>query len=149
MTPANILVVATIAILIVSVNCKNQPPKKKKKGQHKGPYFENVQPRENDFKDVDSREPIDKDKTIRQLIFPGTLNLFIKLKYFFLKKGTKWCGQGNVATHYGDLGIHQATDICCRNHDYCPDFIPAGETKFGLTNRAPYTKYIIPHKIFD
>jgi hypothetical protein len=29
--------------------------------------------------------------------------------------GTKWCGQGDVAEHYNDLGFHAETDKCCRS----------------------------------
>ncbi|CAB3365345.1 Hypothetical predicted protein [Cloeon dipterum] len=81
-------------------------------------------PRRDPSKEVNGRRPIDEDKTVRQLIFPGT----------------KWCGQGNIATSYADLGYYQETDMCCREHDYCPDFIPAGKTKYGLKNTAPYTR---------
>ncbi|XP_059479334.1 phospholipase A2-like [Neocloeon triangulifer] len=101
----------------------------------KRPFFEN--PREpfeteteipgnpaDKSKEIDGRRPIDEDRTIRKLIYPGT----------------KWCGQGNVATHYGDLGLYEKTDMCCRDHDYCPDYISAGKTKYGLKNTAPYTK---------
>lgn len=28
--------------------------------------------------------------------------------------GTKWCGQGDVAEHYNDLGYHSDVDKCCR-----------------------------------
>ncbi|XP_013774218.1 phospholipase A2-like [Limulus polyphemus] len=55
-------------------------------------------------------------------------------------KGTKWCGPGNVSKGYDDLGKKAKTDMCCRDHDTCDDFMTAGETKHGLTNNAKYTR---------
>nr|Q6T178.1 RecName: Full=Phospholipase A2; Short=MtsPLA2; Contains: RecName: Full=Large subunit; Contains: RecName: Full=Small subunit; Flags: Precursor [Mesobuthus tamulus]AAR16429.1 phospholipase A2 precursor [Mesobuthus tamulus] len=52
--------------------------------------------------------------------------------------GTKWCGSGNEAINYTDLGYFSNLDSCCRTHDHC-DSIPAGETKYGLTNEGKYT----------
>nr|AZL90156.1 phospholipase 2 [Spodoptera exigua] len=54
--------------------------------------------------------------------------------------GTKWCGAGNVADNYDDLGEEKEADMCCREHDNCPDLIPGGETKHNLTNDAFYTR---------
>lgn len=55
--------------------------------------------------------------------------------------GTKWCGSGNIAENYEDLGEERDTDSCCREHDYCPDYIEAKGTKHGLTNTASYTRF--------
>ncbi|XKL65105.1 hypothetical protein PGB90_005191 [Kerria lacca] len=54
--------------------------------------------------------------------------------------GTKWCGNGNIAENYDDLGEDRDTDMCCREHDSCPEYIEAGKTKYGLTNTASYTR---------
>ncbi|XP_047098357.1 phospholipase A2-like [Schistocerca piceifrons] len=54
--------------------------------------------------------------------------------------GTKWCGSGNVASDYDDLGQFADTDACCRAHDSCPDVIEAGQMAHGLTNKAFYTR---------
>lgn len=53
-------------------------------------------------------------------------------------KGTKWCGPGNTASGYEDLGSQKEVDMCCREHDHC-DNIPAGETKYNLTNSDFFT----------
>lgn len=54
----------------------------------------------------------------------------------FVFPGTKWCGQGNVAENYHDLGAFNETDACCRDHDFCDDIIQSGKTKHNLIN--PY-----------
>lgn len=55
--------------------------------------------------------------------------------------GTKWCGPGNVANTFDDLGTHVATDICCRDHDNCADKMSPGVCKNGLCNTSIFTKY--------
>lgn len=54
--------------------------------------------------------------------------------------GTRWCGPGNTANGYEDLGKFKETDKCCRDHDHC-DNIPAGEEKYGLKNNDWFTRY--------
>ncbi|CAH1174010.1 unnamed protein product [Phaedon cochleariae] len=54
--------------------------------------------------------------------------------------GTKWCGTGNVATNFTDLGILRDLDMCCRTHDSCPDVILAEATKYNLTNTSSFTR---------
>lgn len=53
--------------------------------------------------------------------------------------GTRWCGPGNTASDYNELGQHKETDKCCRDHDHC-DNIASGETKYGLTNNDAFTR---------
>nr|XP_049699360.1 phospholipase A2-like [Helicoverpa armigera] len=54
---------------------------------------------------------------------------------FFIRiLGTKWCGPGDISDSYNDLGTEREADMCCRDHDKCPDTIPGGETKYDLTN---------------
>lgn len=53
--------------------------------------------------------------------------------------GTKWCGPGNTAQNYDDLGDYKDVDKCCRMHDHC-DNIPAGESKNELTNSDYFTR---------
>ncbi|XP_062574552.1 group 3 secretory phospholipase A2-like [Saccostrea cucullata] len=53
--------------------------------------------------------------------------------------GTKWCGLGNKAKSYTDLGKFNATDACCRTHDHCPYFIDHFEEKYNYRNPYPWT----------
>jgi secretory phospholipase A2 len=53
--------------------------------------------------------------------------------------GTKWCGPGNTASEYDDLGSAKDTDMCCREHDHC-DNMAAGEEKNGLKNNDYFTR---------
>nr|ACD11980.1 hypothetical protein [Isometrus maculatus] len=57
----------------------------------------------------------------------------------FIYEGTKWCGKGDIANDYNDLGELKETDSCCRKHDHCPDFIPGYGEKYGLINGHVYT----------
>lgn len=54
--------------------------------------------------------------------------------------GTKWCGTGDIATTYNDLGTEANMDSCCRTHDLCPVKIRAYESKYNITNNSLYTK---------
>ncbi|CAG2102331.1 unnamed protein product, partial [Medioppia subpectinata] len=35
-------------------------------------------------------------------------------------KGGSWCGLGDAADTYDDLGTKRDIDVCCRAHDHCP-----------------------------
>lgn len=48
--------------------------------------------------------------------------------------GTKWCGKGDLAQCYDDLGEDIELDACCRDHDCCPFVIPPFSNKFGIFN---------------
>ncbi|XP_032688058.1 uncharacterized protein LOC116852129 isoform X1 [Odontomachus brunneus] len=54
--------------------------------------------------------------------------------------GTKWCGTGDIAENYHDLGDVPYVDRCCRTHDLCPIKIRAQQTRYNLTNYSLYTK---------
>ncbi|EDW00117.1 GH12690 [Drosophila grimshawi] len=54
--------------------------------------------------------------------------------------GTKWCGTGDIAETYRDLGSEMAMDRCCRQHDLCPVKIRAYQQKYELMNDSLYTK---------
>lgn len=52
----------------------------------------------------------------------------------FILPGTFWCGAGNIAESYDDLGIFNWTDSCCREHDHCKHTMDALEYKYGMLN---------------
>lgn len=54
--------------------------------------------------------------------------------------GTKWCGLGDIASSYEDLGSQVAVDLCCRAHDHCPVKLKAFRSGYGLVNFSLYTK---------
>lgn len=53
--------------------------------------------------------------------------------------GTKWCGAGDRARSYTDLGALRTMDRCCRSHDLCPMKVLARQRRYGLHNAARYT----------
>ncbi|KAJ7995597.1 hypothetical protein DPEC_G00246240 [Dallia pectoralis] len=52
----------------------------------------------------------------------------------FTYPGTLWCGAGNMADNYHELGEFAATDSCCRVHDHCPYVIHPFSSNYGYTN---------------
>ncbi|XP_055712570.1 uncharacterized protein LOC129807377 [Phlebotomus papatasi] len=54
--------------------------------------------------------------------------------------GTKWCGTGDIATTYHDLGTEAPMDMCCRTHDLCPVKVRAYQKRYNLNNNSLYTK---------
>ncbi|XP_017784880.1 PREDICTED: phospholipase A2-like [Nicrophorus vespilloides] len=60
--------------------------------------------------------------------------------WLFIYPGTKWCGAGNVAMNFDDLGDFARTDKCCRAHDNCDDSIEGYQTNHNLTNTGFYSK---------
>lgn len=57
----------------------------------------------------------------------------------FIVPGTLWCGSGNKAPSYSDLGVFTETDKCCREHDQCQDTILSFHSKFGVFNSNIFT----------
>lgn len=54
--------------------------------------------------------------------------------------GTKWCGAGDLADTYFDLGQEEALDRCCRTHDLCPSKIRGHSARYDISNDNMYTK---------
>jgi secretory phospholipase A2 len=54
--------------------------------------------------------------------------------------GTKWCGTGDIAQNYYDLGMETSMDRCCRTHDLCPAKVRAYQKRYDLVNNSLYTK---------
>ncbi|KAK0154351.1 Group 3 secretory phospholipase A2 [Merluccius polli] len=72
-----------------------------------------------------------------QLRAPATSHL--RVKRGFIVPGTLWCGSGNKALSYEDLGVFTRTDSCCREHDQCQNTILSFQSKFGVFNRNMFT----------
>uniref|UniRef100_A0A8C1RJ50 phospholipase A2 n=1 Tax=Cyprinus carpio TaxID=7962 RepID=A0A8C1RJ50_CYPCA len=53
--------------------------------------------------------------------------------------GTLWCGSGNKAMAFGDLGVFEDTDKCCREHDHCKDTIASFSYDHGVFNTNIFT----------
>jgi hypothetical protein len=66
-----------------------------------------------------------------------------RLFRFRLFADTKWCGPGNVALDYEDLGAYTEEDKCCRQHDHCPDQLAPGQCLYGLCNNSPFTRSVL------
>lgn len=62
-----------------------------------------------------------------------------RIKRGFIVPGTLWCGSGNKAPSYSDVGVFSETDKCCREHDQCQDTILSFHTKFGVFNSNIFT----------
>ncbi|XP_021189466.2 phospholipase A2 [Helicoverpa armigera] len=84
-----------------------------------------------------SRSAMNNDVLEDQLVDETTIS---QKNINLIYPGTKWCGAGNIADNYDDLGTEREADICCRDHDNCPDTIPGGQTKYNLTNEVFYTR---------
>nr|CAD7569316.1 unnamed protein product [Timema californicum] len=61
--------------------------------------------------------------------------------------GTKWCGLGDLAQNYHDLGSETKIDKCCRSHDICPVKVRAHDSRYDLKNTDFYTKKNHPTEI--
>ncbi|XP_020035783.2 group 3 secretory phospholipase A2 isoform X2 [Castor canadensis] len=48
--------------------------------------------------------------------------------------GTLWCGLGDSAANSSELGLFQGPDLCCREHDRCPQTISPLQYNYGIRN---------------
>uniref|UniRef100_A0A1A7W7L8 phospholipase A2 n=2 Tax=Iconisemion striatum TaxID=60296 RepID=A0A1A7W7L8_9TELE len=62
-----------------------------------------------------------------------------RVKRGFIVPGTLWCGSGNKAPSYADLGVFSNTDSCCREHDQCKLTILSFQSDFGVFNSNIFT----------
>ncbi|XP_058019911.1 protein PROCA1 [Ahaetulla prasina] len=62
-----------------------------------------------------------------------------RAKRGFTYPGTLWCGAGDIAENYEQLGEHQETDKCCREHDHCQHLIYPFTYKYGHRNLRWHT----------
>ncbi|KAM5200374.1 group 3 secretory phospholipase A2 isoform 3-T3 [Hipposideros larvatus] len=53
--------------------------------------------------------------------------------------GTLWCGVGDSARNSSELGVFQGLDLCCREHDLCPQSISPFQYNYGIRNYRFHT----------
>ncbi|XP_020818852.1 protein PROCA1 isoform X2 [Phascolarctos cinereus] len=69
------------------------------------------------------------------LVGPGSLEIAPhRVKRGFTYPGTLWCGAGNNAESYEQLGEYEETDRCCRDHDQCQHVIHPFTVNYGHHN---------------
>lgn len=61
------------------------------------------------------------------------------LNKHLMAPNTKWCGRGNSASTYAELGGSSNSDVCCRRHDHCKMTVQAFQTKYNFFNIRPFT----------
>ncbi|XP_035222171.1 uncharacterized protein LOC118195049 [Stegodyphus dumicola] len=91
------------------------------------------------FSESRRRTPISSDAEMR--VSPETLEKWKSEPHnsSTVFPGTKWCGAGDKAQSYDDLGSEAETDKCCRAHDLCDDMLRSGEKKGDLINDSQFT----------
>lgn len=87
--------------------------------------------------------------SIEFIIFPFVWFCFFMFSIWHRKKraisdwliapNTKWCGRGQTADKYSELGGASKADKCCRRHDHCKFNIYGMSTKWRLFNYQPFT----------
>uniref|UniRef100_A0A8C3V0C8 Phospholipase A2 group III n=1 Tax=Catharus ustulatus TaxID=91951 RepID=A0A8C3V0C8_CATUS len=59
--------------------------------------------------------------------------------------GTLWCGAGDSAGNWNELGLFRGPDRCCREHDQCWAQITALQFNYGIRNyRLPSSSLLPP-----
>ncbi|TRZ20909.1 hypothetical protein HGM15179_006090 [Zosterops borbonicus] len=53
--------------------------------------------------------------------------------------GTLWCGAGDSAGNWSELGLFRGPDRCCREHDQCWAQITALQFNYGIRNYRLHT----------
>ncbi|KAB5543386.1 hypothetical protein PHYPO_G00078470 [Pangasianodon hypophthalmus] len=77
-------------------------------------------------------------KTVYQNSGESSQNLK-RSKRAWMIPGTLWCGSGNKASDFSDLGLFEETDKCCREHDHCDQTIASFEFGYGVFNTNFFT----------
>ncbi|EHB06755.1 Group 3 secretory phospholipase A2 [Heterocephalus glaber] len=71
-------------------------------------------------------------RAVEQSGAPGRRHL--RTKRGWTVPGTLWCGVGDSAGNSSELGIFQGPDLCCREHDHCPQNISPLQYNYGVRN---------------
>ncbi|XP_055063482.2 group 3 secretory phospholipase A2 [Misgurnus anguillicaudatus] len=91
---------------------------------------------------------VHKTRDLRSVDLDGSVQLDIgkssrpklrRSKRSWMIPGTVWCGSGNRASNFSDLGLFEETDKCCREHDHCKDTIASFSFKHGVFNTNIFT----------
>ncbi|TRY90199.1 hypothetical protein DNTS_013041 [Danionella cerebrum] len=69
----------------------------------------------------------------------GSSQTLHRSKRAWMIPGTLWCGSGNKAEAFSDLGVFEETDKCCREHDHCEQTIPSFSFDHGVFNTNIFT----------
>ncbi|XP_048853363.1 group 3 secretory phospholipase A2-like isoform X1 [Brienomyrus brachyistius] len=83
---------------------------------------------------VPANDPLDLQVTPSQ-----TAPTLRRHKRSWIFPGTLWCGTGSKAVGFGDLGVFNQTDQCCREHDHCEHTIAPFRVNFGVFNHHFFT----------
>uniref|UniRef100_A0A3Q4HLL5 phospholipase A2 n=1 Tax=Neolamprologus brichardi TaxID=32507 RepID=A0A3Q4HLL5_NEOBR len=88
-------------------------------------------------------EPTGK-RSVRSVLVQGQderseVSIHKRVKRGFIVPGTLWCGSGNKAPSYSNLGVFSETDRCCREHDQCRHTILSFHSEFGIFNSNIFT----------
>nr|AAI08012.1 Zgc:123275 [Danio rerio] len=87
-------------------------------------------------RDLMSVEP---DGFVEQDSDVSSIKTLQRSKRAWMIPGTLWCGSGNKATGWTDLGVFEETDKCCREHDHCKHTIPSFSYDHGVFNTNLFT----------
>ncbi|XP_058387786.1 group 3 secretory phospholipase A2 [Diceros bicornis minor] len=62
-----------------------------------------------------------------------------RVKRGWTMPGTLWCGVGDSAGNSSKLGVFQGPDLCCREHDRCPQTVSPFQYNYGIRNYRFHT----------
>ncbi|XP_057602713.1 group 3 secretory phospholipase A2 isoform X2 [Hippopotamus amphibius kiboko] len=68
---------------------------------------------------------------------PGTGHQRVKRGWTL--SGTLWCGVGDSAGNSSELGLFQGPDLCCQEHDRCPQTVSPFQYNYGIRNYRLHT----------
>ncbi|XP_045056469.2 group 3 secretory phospholipase A2 isoform X2 [Desmodus rotundus] len=74
---------------------------------------------------------------VRQKRTPGPAHQ--RRKRGWTMPGTLWCGVGDSAGNSTELGVFRGPDLCCREHDRCPQTISPFQYDYGIRNYRFHT----------
>ncbi|XP_059750966.1 group 3 secretory phospholipase A2 [Balaenoptera ricei] len=62
-----------------------------------------------------------------------------RVKRGWTMPGTLWCGVGDSAGNSSELGVFQGPDLCCQEHDRCPQTVSPFQYNYGIRNYRLHT----------